>query len=159
MRAWLIALLLTATPCIATGQTIAPPEFAEMRAVEGEPVWAVAPSHEEIRRRHPPRAAERDQRGQVDLMCRVRDREGLLGCAIISEEPAGWGFGLAALRVSDLYRIAPVLNGEPTLGRSVPLHVDFTDPPTIQHVEYCMCWAIVTLEPRNPHPAGVSDHN
>src|SRR5262249_13417587 len=109
---------------------------ADLRPVNGPPVWLVEPTHEQIRHRHPPRAAEREKRGSVDLLCRVRDADGVLGCAIVGEDPPGWGFGEAALRVSDLYRIAPMVGGQPTRGRRLSLHVDFSDIPAIYHT--CM---------------------
>lgn len=133
--------------------TNALPEFNEISPIGGAVVWLVEPTREEIQRRHPARAAEREQGGQVDLLCRVRNAEGQLGCAIRSETPAGWAFGIAALRVSQLYRIAPTIAGEATEGRSVPLHVDFSDLPVI--TQYCndcgVGGPLVTLRPRRSH--------
>ena len=159
MRTVLISLVLVFSPCAAAAQSNALPEFADIRPIAGDPIWLAAPSHDEIKRLHPRRAAERRQGGRVDLMCRVR-AEGLLGCAIVSEAPIGWGFGEAALRVSDLYRIAPAVDGQPTAGRSVPLTVDFSDLPEFpQTCDDCgLGWPLINIVTRrNPHPAGVSE--
>ncbi|MEQ1817321.1 MAG: TonB family protein [Terricaulis sp.] len=55
---------------------------------------------------YPTRALARDIPGQVVLDCMV-DVEGRLNCAVLSETPANWGFGQAALRISRDYRMVP----------------------------------------------------
>lgn len=57
---------------------------------------------------YPTRALARDIPGQVVLDCMV-DVSGGLNCAVVSETPANWGFGQAALRISRDYRMVPAM--------------------------------------------------
>jgi hypothetical protein len=104
-------------------------DFALAEPIGGPPVWLAQPTHQDVQALHPERAAERGQGGVVSLGCRVRDEGGSLYCLVRNEAPQGWGFGAAAVRVSELYRIAPESGGAPTTGRKLELTVDFTDVP------------------------------
>lgn len=144
--------ILVMLPTVALAQARhALPEFDDIAPIAGEPVWIAAPTAEDIRKNHPIRAAEREVRGAADLLCRVRDDAGILGCAVASENPDGYGFGSAALRVADLYRIAPMISGEPAIGRSVSLRVDFSNLPDIPTCSDLTCGnpVVLTLPPQD----------
>lgn len=70
------------------------------------PRWLRVPR--ELARYYPSRALAREIRGQVVLDCLV-DVYGSLNCSVLSETPANWGFGEAALRISRDYRMAPAM--------------------------------------------------
>ncbi len=55
---------------------------------------------------YPRRAEERGVVGEVMLDCLV-STIGRLDCDVVSETPANWGFGQAALRISRDHRMAP----------------------------------------------------
>jgi protein TonB len=79
------------------------------------PYWTRRPNN--LARYYPPRALSRGIEGAVVLDCIVRV-SGTLDCAPISETPAGWGFGDAALRISREHAMTPAMrNGLPTEGR------------------------------------------
>ncbi len=89
------------------------------------PHWLRRPSGLETY--YPRRAITRNMEGQVVLDCLV-NTSGALGCAVVSETPANWGFGDAALRISRDYRMSPAMrDGAPVEGRYrmvVPFRLD-----------------------------------
>jgi len=96
----------TTTAPIATAQPIAsygPPTILD-------PEWVRVPRN--LARYYPARALDRGMEGSVTLNCLVTT-VGALNCAVVSETPANWGFGDAALRISRDYRMVPASqNGE-----------------------------------------------
>lgn len=75
-------------------------------AVITSPRWIVRPRN--LARYYPARALDRGMTGQALLDCRV-STQGALACAVVSETPAGWGFGAAALRIAAEHRMAPAM--------------------------------------------------
>lgn len=58
--------------------------------------------------RHYPRLAlSHDISGRVVLRCAVNDAGLLVDCTVISEDPTGWGFGEATLRLAQEFRVRP----------------------------------------------------
>lgn len=70
------------------------------------PRWVRQPR--DLARYYPARALARGETGSVLLNCRV-DVGGALHCAVVSETPVGWGFGDAALRIAQDYRMVPAM--------------------------------------------------
>lgn len=90
------------------GDPIGPPMIMNPR-------WLRTPR--DLARYYPRRAMERGVEGQVVLDCLVTT-SGALNCAVVSETPANWGFGEAALRISRDYQMAPATrDGTPVEGR------------------------------------------
>lgn len=77
-------------------------------------------------RYYPPRALEREMEGTASMLCDI-GAAAVLSCALTSEEPKGWGFGQAALRVAaEGYLVNPVLrDGTPAVGRKVCMSTAF----------------------------------
>jgi periplasmic protein TonB len=79
-------------------------------------VWLERPGARDYSRYYPARAMERNQEGRVTLDCLV-DPGGRISCSVVSEDPTGWGFGEAALRISRSFRAAAqTSDGRPTSG-------------------------------------------
>jgi TonB family protein len=72
------------------------------------PQWVRQPR--DLARYYPERALRREVEGRVVLDCGVSIR-GALDCAVVSETPANWGFGEAALRISRDYQMVPAMRG------------------------------------------------
>lgn len=72
--------------------------------VISNPQWVRRPR--DLARYYPPRALERGMEARVVMDCAV-STQGLLNCSIVSETPANWGFGDAALRISRDYQMVP----------------------------------------------------
>jgi protein TonB len=89
-----------------------------------DPVWVRRPSARELARFYPSIALRRGKSGAVRLDCLVRT-DGALACRIVEETPEGYGFGDAALRISQTYRMVPAMReGQPIEAR-YPLRVPF----------------------------------
>lgn len=69
-----------------------------------DPEWVRVPR--DLGRYYPQRALERGVEGSVTLDCLV-NTIGALSCQVVSENPAAWGFGQAALRISRDYQMVP----------------------------------------------------
>lgn len=79
------------------------------------PRWLRRPAN--LAAYYPRRAIPREIEGEVVLDCRVLTT-GDLSCSIVSESPANWGFGQAALRIARDHRMAPAMrDGVPVEGR------------------------------------------
>jgi len=79
------------------------------------PRWLQTPR--DLARYYPMMALRRDIEGAVQLDCLVTTT-GALQCTVISETPTNWGFGAAAIRISQDYRMVPATrDGAPVEGR------------------------------------------
>jgi periplasmic protein TonB len=82
----------------------------------------------EIRANHP--RAARSRYGNAALSCVVRLDQRLEDCRVISETPAGLGFGEAALRLVDQFRVLPPTEGgRPVEGQRLVVGIDFGNRP------------------------------
>ncbi len=89
------------------------------------PQWIERPSGRDFAREYPSRALERGREGRVVLDCVVR-ADGRINCTVVSEDPSGWGFGEAAVRISRSFKIAPRLeNGAPAEGGRLRVPITF----------------------------------
>lgn len=89
------------------------------------PRWLARPGPRDFERFYPSRAREREKGGKVTLDCIVA-ASGALGCRVAHEEPEGWGFGAAALRIAPSFRLAPRLeDGRATEGGTVRVDITF----------------------------------
>lgn len=87
-----------------------------------------SPPVSEIRANHP--RAARSRYGNAALSCVVRLDQRLEDCRVISETPAGLGFGEAALRLVDQFRVLPpTKDGRPVEGQRLVVGIDFGNRP------------------------------
>jgi protein TonB len=102
-----------------------PPPAPPTPSVITNPQWLERPNSRDFDRYYPPRAMEREMEGRVQLDCIVA-ADGRISCTVTSEDPTGWGFGEAALRVSRHFRMAPATrDGVPTSGGRVRVPITF----------------------------------
>ncbi|MBX3510003.1 MAG: energy transducer TonB [Hyphomonadaceae bacterium] len=102
-----------------------PPPAPPTPSVITDPTWIERPTGRDFARFYPPRALERNQEGRVTLDCIV-NADGRISCTVTSEEPSGWGFGEAAVRISRSFRMAPATrDGVPTSGGRVRVPIRF----------------------------------
>jgi TonB family protein len=84
---------------------------------------------------YPSVAQEQGMGGRVTLECPI-DEDGRLACAVTEEAPANMGFGAAALRMSQDWRIAPrTRDGVSTAGGRIRRTLVFEPgpPPRVLH--------------------------
>ena len=102
-----------------------PPPAPPTPSVITSPTWLERPNARDFARYYPERALERGQEGRVNLACVVA-ADGRISCAVTSEDPTGWGFGDAAIRISRHFRMAPATrDGAPTAGGRVNVPIRF----------------------------------
>ena len=90
------------------------------------PDWRRRPSLEEVARVYPAPALAARQGGLARLAC-VADAAGLLrDCYVAGEDPAGYGFGEAALRLQSIYAMRPMLpDGRSVTGGRLRIPIQF----------------------------------
>lgn len=98
--------------------------------------WVKVPDERERSNNYPAEAGGTYYAGQVDLECRF-DGEGKLSqCKVLKEDPAGYGFGQAALRSTVNYRAEAVgggsLEGKPVRLGMIFAHEKSDSVPLIQ---------------------------
>ncbi len=95
-------------------------------------IWTRRPLPEDLSRNYPTRALMLNIEGRADVRCIVGHNGQLRKCALLSETPAGYEFGKAALRIAERFRIGPKTpEGPPIAGTRVTLPIVFkpADPP------------------------------
>lgn len=69
---------------------------------------------------YPERALERTRGGRVTVRCNVNASGALVNCVVVNEDPEGWGFGEASLRITREFRVKPqTADGTPTDGGQI----------------------------------------
>jgi len=88
--------------------------------------WLRQPNGRDLSDFYPPQAAVNRLAGQALLACRVEISGTLHDCFVTDESPAGYGFGAAALKMSDKFRMKPeMVNGVPIAGERVIIPINF----------------------------------
>lgn len=107
---------------------ITDPEWARRpgAAIITNPTWEQRPGAAELGAVFPERAIRMEQSGTVRLRCDVEASGAVSGCEVISEAPAGYGFGEAALRLQPFFRMKPTTpDGAAVGGARVEVPVAF----------------------------------
>ncbi len=107
---------------IGKGFGLGPPRYARAE-------WIHTPSFQEMLGYWPAGSRERRIGGSVELACIVPKPGKPKRCWILSELPQGIGFGRAALAMSSIFRIKPVLRNDDVLDMPVIVPIVFQVPP------------------------------
>jgi protein TonB len=90
----------------------APPEPTVLTGV----TWLEQPDGRDFQRYYPQRANDRGVSGRTTVECIV-DGGGRLNCTVTSEDPPGYGFAEATMRITRHFRVAAATrNGQATSG-------------------------------------------
>jgi protein TonB len=90
------------------------------------PAWMSTPSADDIAGVYPQAAARVGASGRAVISCQVTAEGALGGCAVAQESPAAMGFGGAALKLADRFRMrATSWEGLPLVGARVNIPIRF----------------------------------
>ena len=94
--------------------------------VVGKPDWVEKPTGNDVRDLYPKAAEKAGVEGMVVISCRVRRDGGLRDCRVRKQDPAQYGFGEAALKMSRRFRMKTTdADGHPTAGAGVNIPIKF----------------------------------
>ncbi len=94
------------------------------------PDWLRQPNGDDYAEYYPQRASDLGKGGVATISCTVTSKGTLTGCSISGEDPTGFGFGDAALKISKLFRMKPKqIDGQSVEGGSFSTRIRFR-PPT-----------------------------
>jgi TonB family protein len=93
------------------------------------PNWSRRPVSEDVMRVYPGEALRAGLSGAAVLHCQVKATGDLSDCAVLSETPAGAGFGAAALKLAPLFEArAQTPEGGPKRGGEIRIPIRFMPP-------------------------------
>lgn len=90
--------------------------FSYLAPGDANPDWVKKPGAAELAGVFPRFKAGKGVDGQARITCRIDEAGFLQRCVVVSEEPAGVGFGAAALQLAPQFRMSPKIRG----GKAVP---------------------------------------
>jgi protein TonB len=114
----LLAIFVTAAvlaPCVSLAAT--PRTFT--------PDWSQTPSAQQVESVYPVRAIRMEVEGKAELRCKLTQTGALADCAVTSDGPDGYGFGQAALKLSEHFALRQTAAGGPAPGDTVVIGVPF----------------------------------
>ena len=92
------------------------------------PIRIVRLTREEIMREYPREALAQGVAGRATVECEITAGGVLDHCLVQDEDPAGYGFGDAAIKLVFDYHVRPDAEGRFAVGRRVGVPVEFTPP-------------------------------
>jgi len=129
-----LAACVLPNTALAVERTKPAPPPGAVAALDGVPApgvitnpdWKSRPSAEDVSLFFPPLATLLRIEGRAVISCAVSVVGALRGCTVISETPAGLGFGAAALSMSGRFLMRPAtLDGHPVDGGTVRIPINF----------------------------------
>jgi hypothetical protein len=105
-------------------------EYANVTSLHNAP-WQAAPTKADMAAAWPAAAPAGLEQAQVRLQCGFSPDSSLTGCRLLSEEPSGYGFGAAALKLSEAFRTRGAFMDEALLAKArIVLSFRFVNPKT-----------------------------
>jgi TonB family protein len=96
-------------------------------------VWLAKPNGDDVALNYPKGALAKRLNGNATITCLVNAGGLLIDCSVVSEEPAGEGFGAAAVSMAAKFKMRPLTrDGAPVEGGTVriPLRFQLPTAPT-----------------------------
>ena len=125
----LTGLILSATPAWA--------QVTVETEVDVKPNWHKRPSENDLLAVWPRDALRRGTGGRALLHCKVSAQGALFDCDVVSEAPAGKGFGGAALALAPQFLMSPAMKGGKPVaydGVGLPITFESASPELGSHI-------------------------
>lgn len=120
-----IGLVAVAVQAPSVAEPSALPEPFQITA----PPWRNRATGEDVARVYPPRAREQRVDARVTMECRVVADGRMSACVVLDEEPAGYGFWGAALKLAPKFRLHSTLpDGTRVEGGMIKIPLRFMGP-------------------------------
>lgn len=126
MRAWVLAFTLLASDAVAVEPT----------ELDVAPDWIKKPTYEDLQAVWPAAALRRGISGSATITCQITPQGLLEECAVVSEAPAGQGFGSSALLLAPSFVIKPGMkDGKPvSTTLRIPINFKSTGPTSVSKI-------------------------
>jgi len=108
----------------------APVRAEEEERFDVRPDWLKRPNGDDVMAVWPKAAWEKGQGGRAVIVCRISLRGVLTNCSVDSEEPAGAGFGMAAIALAPQFLLKPGIRDGKPVESSLRLPIIFSTPGT-----------------------------
>jgi TonB family protein len=119
MLQW-IAMAAAAVSSAAAIKAAPAPDLLEVN-------WVATPTGQDIAAVYPPTAVQAGKGGAVLLECKVATQGSLESCRVQIEDPVGLEFGVAALELAPLFKMADKApDGSAVAGRTVRIPIMFS---------------------------------
>jgi len=119
----MLHLIALATAAISSAASVSAAPAPELREV----TWVATPTGQDIANVYPPTAVQAGKSGAVLLECKVATQGSLEKCAVQIEDPVGLEFGMAALELAPLFKMAASApDGSATAGRTIRIPIMFS---------------------------------
>ncbi len=89
--------------------------------------WLKRPTSNDLMAVWPHNASKTGSGGKATISCKISTRGLLTDCVVVSESPAGAGFGAAAVAISSQFQMKPEIRGGQPVESSVRIPINF--PP------------------------------
>ena len=134
----LVRLTVTQRPDFRYAIAAAEGQFDPVSAREvRDPAWVYSPYDAWAVAFTPMDAARSTVAGEAGVLCKVIGSGALANCWLEREEPKGWGFGEAALKLLTRARMKPqAANGEPVADRPIAITLKFKPDRRYQPCRY-----------------------